>query len=160
MADELTLYPFDPQADRVGWVPAELAAWPSHVDENNGRGVLYRFYDENGVLLYLGTSTWPFGTLERWKTHSATAWWSSAAHVSLEFVVRNWRQRFALEREAIRRERPLHNVMHNRKRVQMSIRLDEGWDALIESLRFHMLPEDFVELVAAFKALPDQEGHL
>jgi hypothetical protein len=125
-----------------------------------GIGMLYRFYNKDRTLLYIGV-TGPIMPPIRWIAHQkSSAWWGSTAFVAIEFIPYDGSGSSPIEREAIRREQPLHNVLHNRKRVQIAIRLDEGWDALIGALQYHMHPEDFAGLVAAFKALPDQEDHL
>lgn len=74
------------------------------------RQALYRFYDAEGVLLYVGITMNP---AQRWKDHSKEKpWWVDVAHITLE----DHSDREAVElaeRAAIRRERPRYNVVHN-----------------------------------------------
>jgi len=70
---------------------------------------LYRCYDANGALLYIGVS-WTAPT--RFRQHSAgSRWWADVATISLERC-KNRRQAETAERAAIQRERPLHNKIH------------------------------------------------
>lgn len=70
---------------------------------------LYRFYDADGALLYVGiTSRGPY----RWQEHEAhRAWWALVASSRVEhFEDRD--EAASAERAAIRAEKPLHNVTH------------------------------------------------
>lgn len=71
---------------------------------------LYRFFDERDVLLYVGITMDPG---RRFKNHRATkAWWSEIERIELE--QHPDRDTLALaEREAIKTEKPLHNVAMN-----------------------------------------------
>jgi predicted GIY-YIG superfamily endonuclease len=84
--------------------------------EMDGAGVhsgvsttLYRFYDKDGALLYVGiTSRGP----NRWRDHEdSRAWWSTVAMSRVEQYP-NRAEALAAERAAIRAERPIHNVVH------------------------------------------------
>lgn len=71
------------------------------------RTALYRLFDSNGQLLYIGITYQPEA---RWKAHAATkAWWPDVARKSME-----WHDTRpiaeAAEVAAIRAELPLHNV--------------------------------------------------
>lgn len=72
--------------------------------------VLYRFFDEEENLLYIGITgdVW-----NRCKQHSKTQlWWSSVSTATFE----HYENRIALEHAekiAIHNERPKHNVIHN-----------------------------------------------
>lgn len=70
---------------------------------------LYRFYDADGVLLYVGIS----GRIrQRVKEHAAGAsWFEVAARVDIQHLP-NRKEAADAERAAIKAERPLHNVMH------------------------------------------------
>ncbi len=74
------------------------------------RTALYRLHDSEGQLLYLGISVDP---LRRWPEHAADKpWWPSVANFTTEwFGTRT--AALEAEAEAIRRERPLHNIVHN-----------------------------------------------
>lgn len=76
---------------------------------------LYRHFDAFGSLLYVGISlSW----LMRTKAHSKSAeWFEEVARVTIEqFATRE--EAMEAEREAIRREKPRYNVVHNRPRVR------------------------------------------
>jgi hypothetical protein len=66
--------------------------------------------------------------------------------------------RFVLERAAIRAERPRFNKVHTSHLAQFSLRLDRGAASVFSDLQFHMLPEDFAELVQLFRSLGDSAG--
>lgn len=67
---------------------------------------VYRLYDANGRLLYIGSSVHP---QVRWEQHaSEKLWWSSVAHARVDWHP-NRRAARASELEAIRSEAPLHN---------------------------------------------------
>lgn len=72
---------------------------------------LYRFRDAAGRLLYVGITADP-GT--RWKAHAAgKPWWADVARVDVEPQPTR-EAALAAEKRAIRAERPVHNVIHNR----------------------------------------------
>jgi predicted GIY-YIG superfamily endonuclease len=77
---------------------------------NGRRHALYRFFDQSDVLLYVGITV-DIGA--RFKKHrSDKPWWDQVDHIGIEhFDTR--REAEAAEREAIQREQPLHNVVHN-----------------------------------------------
>lgn len=69
---------------------------------------LYRFYDADGALLYVGIT----GVgIVRWYAHAVDkAWWTQVASVKLEhFATRD--EALAAESAAILAERPRHNVI-------------------------------------------------
>lgn len=72
---------------------------------------LYRFYDAAGALLYVGITLDP---VARWRQHrDDKPWWTDVAHITVD----TYPDRATVldaERAAITRERPLHNVQHNR----------------------------------------------
>lgn len=76
----------------------------------NSPHALYRFYDEVGVLLYVGITADPGA---RFKQHRGDkAWWTQVVNIRIEkFPTRA--AVLAAERTAIREERPLWNVVHN-----------------------------------------------
>jgi hypothetical protein len=72
---------------------------------------LYRHFAEDGTLLYVGISlSWPART----RQHAQTArWFDQVAKVEIEhFPTRE--AALGAEREAIKREKPQFNIMHNR----------------------------------------------
>lgn len=73
--------------------------------------LLYRFFDAEGVLLYVGIT---YDLSMRFSTHSVERWWWGQWAYST--VVR-YHSRAALEaaeRKAIKSEGPLHNVVHKK----------------------------------------------
>lgn len=73
---------------------------------------LYRHFDAQGRLLYVGITVDPG---RRWKQHQADKpWWAEVAQTTYEQHP-DRASVLAAEREAILREEPLHNVVHNRR---------------------------------------------
>jgi hypothetical protein len=117
---------------------------------------VYRFYDAKRRLLYIGMTT--SRPSSRWTWHRKNAeWWQDAAFVSVQWILDGTAK--AVEKAAIQAEQPLHNKQHVRSRSSFMTFTRQGPEAIIEQFRTYLLPEDFAELVRAFKALPDQEGH-
>lgn len=78
---------------------------------NGDTHALYRFYDATGALLYVGITADPGA---RWRKHAHDKpWWHQVAHITLE-AHPDRAAVLTAERAAIRRERPLHNIVHNR----------------------------------------------
>lgn len=74
---------------------------------------LYRFYDADDELLYVGISLNLPGRLHQHQ--KSKTWWKDVAHVAVEhFDSRE--EALAAEEEAIKTERPLMNVVHNTPR--------------------------------------------
>lgn len=72
---------------------------------------LYRFYDGDDRLLYVGIAVEPFRRMAQHR--HGKGWWSDVARVELErFDTRA--QAAEAERLAIANEQPLYNVVHNR----------------------------------------------
>lgn len=71
---------------------------------------LYRLRDQVGELLYVGITDNPE---RRWKDHGKDKpWWAQVADRSVEWLPSRDRA-VAAEAEAIRAERPRHNIHHN-----------------------------------------------
>lgn len=71
---------------------------------------LYRFFDADGGLLYVGRT---INAQSRWRTHERTKeWFDSVATITREVLPDDAALALA-ERDAIRREGPLHNVVLN-----------------------------------------------
>lgn len=71
---------------------------------------LYRFYNENGTLLYIGVS---LSALQRTMQHRTTKdWWDEVRRMEVEkFSTRG--DALDAEAQAIRTERPLYNIQHS-----------------------------------------------
>jgi hypothetical protein len=77
----------------------------------SGPHILYRCFDADGELLYIGITNDPGN---RFNLHaSATPWWPDVAEIKLdESFASRWELEVA-ERDAILAEIPLHNSQHN-----------------------------------------------
>lgn len=86
---------------------------------------LYRHFDKNGVLLYVGIS---LCTVQRLSQHGdGSHWFYNIAHVTIEtFPTRS--AAVKAEKHAIKTERPLHNLAHvdKTKPVEPSVGLVWG----------------------------------
>lgn len=152
------LYPFDPKSRPPAWVPPEfekenLPAFPA-APVGNGLStatccLLYRFYDEQQNLLYIGVTTNP---RNRWPNHEGSRWWRLARFVSFQPIAPL--DRYRVEQLAIRAEKPRFNRAVYTP-GQTTIRFNRGLKDAVEQLRRRISPEDFAELVALFKAEPD-----
>lgn len=92
---------------------------------NAGRTALYRHFDSDGMLLYIGIAKDPGKRSEQHGYHSR--WWRFVADTTVEWFATRDRAE-AAEREAINSERPVFNHTHNaRNRRAMS---DYLWSAL------------------------------
>lgn len=78
------------------------------------RTALYRLTDSAGRLLYVGISGDPE---RRWSEHAADKPWRPEVVESTVEWFDNGRLALAAEATAIRAEKPVHNVVHNSKRV-------------------------------------------
>lgn len=72
--------------------------------------VLYRMFDKDDRLLYVGLTKNPPG---RFKSHSDTkSWWHEVAQIGIEhFISRE--ELVAAEIVAIKSEKPVYNIIHN-----------------------------------------------
>lgn len=75
------------------------------------RHALYRFYDLTGRLLYIGITSSPRLRFEQHK--ALKPWWADVAVREVTFYPTRELLESA-EIKAIRRERPLYNIIHNR----------------------------------------------
>lgn len=74
-----------------------------------GHVALYRFFDADGALLYVGICDEP---VKRWYSHADKWWWPQVERFHVLWLPsRN--EALARETEAIRTEKPLHNVVFN-----------------------------------------------
>ena len=69
---------------------------------------LYRFYDRNGVLLYVGRS---LNAASRAISHKTKPWWPDVANMTVEHVPST--EIAAAECQAIKEESPIHNLASN-----------------------------------------------
>lgn len=87
---------------------------------------LYRFYNSNDALLYVGISE---KGPERWKAHRKDKpWWTDVARTTTEHY--NTRtEALDAERAAIIAEHPRHNVVHNGGKQNAESAAPTTWDA-------------------------------
>lgn len=94
------------------------------------RTSLYRHFDSNGELLYVGISLSALHRLGQHKDHSD--WYQSIANVTLEhFETRE--EALEAEREAILRERPLHNIHHRYSAKKAQRKIEEKLTAIAQA---------------------------
>lgn len=72
---------------------------------------LYRLFDAQGLLLYVGIATEP---KKRWRSHYATTWWPQVSRKTLEWHDSREDAEKA-EATAIRVEHPRYNKLHNKQ---------------------------------------------
>ena len=75
------------------------------------RTALYRFYDSDDELLYVGISKDPTA---RWEQHRVKPWWRDVTMRVIEWHDDRATAEHA-ERKAIQTEGPRHNVQHNQR---------------------------------------------
>ena len=73
------------------------------------RSYVYRMWDKDGVLLYIGKSNNP---LNRWKQHRKKPWFEQVTRFEYE-PHPDEASAYAAEREAIKTEHPLYNIVNN-----------------------------------------------
>ncbi len=148
---KLPMRPFDPNCE-----PADFVAPGEQYTRDKPQNIIYRFYGADRELIYLGrTGSDP---TFRWKQHRKnSAWWPLAAFVSIERVDGDRDQLDAIEKAAIRAEHPRFNKIHTKSRSSFMVFPRDGVQAVVETFRTYLLPEDFAALVAAFKAEGDSD---
>lgn len=147
-------FPINPDRGLSAQIPAGIFdGWPcgvvkvGHWEMESEAGVLYRFHGDTD-LLYVGiTGT---SVAARWGAHRGSEWWPLVRSVTVEPSSPDRGEALEIERAAILAERPRFNVIHLRRLKVLSVRLDEGPDAVVAQFRRKLLPEDFAALVAAF----------
>lgn len=108
---------------------------------------LYRHFDENGCLLYIGISLNVVGRLSQHREHSG--WYRQIRSVSVEsFPTRQ--DAVAAERAAIKMERPKFNVIHN-KETEKPTGVGDG-------TRLEMLRRVFVHPAYKIKDVAEEIG--
>ena len=87
---------------------------------------LYRIYGANSTLLYIGISKDVPARIEH---HSKTQeWWSEARQIKLEKLgIADRAIAEEIEADAIRAERPKHNVIHNARSKRHGTLTDNSW---------------------------------
>jgi predicted GIY-YIG superfamily endonuclease len=87
---------------------------------------LYRVYGENDALLYIGIS---IDVTVRLEHHSRTqSWWHETSRVEIERLGTSDRAvAEEFEADAIRAERPKHNIIHNTRSKRHGTLVDNSW---------------------------------
>ena len=90
---------------------------------------LYRFFAEDGSLLYVGLTVNPGARLRKHKAEKP--WWSTIASITIEQHTSLEELRKA-ERDAIRTEKPAHNIQLNggTKAERRAALRDNGWNRI------------------------------
>lgn len=115
-------------------------------------GILYRFYDADLELLYIGVTS-GCDPIHRWRGHRAESkWWPLVAHYSIARFHKYWDTRAEIEKSAIQAERPRSNKQHTKSLSTFTVRASEGPESIVEQFRKALLPVDFAALAAAFAA--------
>lgn len=87
---------------------------------------LYRFFDDEGALLYVGISVNPLG---RWDQHRAKTWWRDVRTATIE-PCESREAALKAELAAIRAENPQHNIRRGVAMRAMAFRVDDAlWNA-------------------------------
>lgn len=113
------------------------------------RTMLYRFYGSEGQLLYVGITDSPH---TRWATHArknAEGWWADVCVVHSEWYPSRAKAE-AAEKQAIRREGPLHNVSHST--------VPRRWRRLSSAYLHPMAREEFGDQSFTYQDLVDRLG--
>jgi predicted GIY-YIG superfamily endonuclease len=95
--------------------------------------VLYRFFDADGGLLYIGVS---MNVWARFSQHrQGSAFFPDAASVTMQGGFSSRAKLLVAERTAIRREKPRFNVVHNRPKPKpkSASRSEAAWARVHES---------------------------
>lgn len=79
---------------------------------NNGTTALYRHYNANGALLYVGIS---LSAVIRFAKHKHESKWANEVHTMKVEYFDSREQALEAEQNAIKKERPLFNINHNKK---------------------------------------------
>ncbi|MGW8936004.1 GIY-YIG nuclease family protein [Gordonia terrae] len=120
-------------------------------DSGDETPILYRFFDENRRLLYIGITMNPPARFRQ--HHAGKVWWHTVTTITLESFSSRV-QLASAERAAILLERPLHNIAgnsHGRLRPEMCPACDKpSWyDPVADVYRhelstkpIHELPRD------------------
>lgn len=92
---------------------------------------VYRHYDKDGILLYVGIS---LSTLSRLSQHKEiSSWYHKIVTIKIEKFESRY-EALKAEEEAIIMERPIHNIMHSGKQISEEL--------LIQITKINDKPED------------------
>ena len=115
---------------------------------------LYRMFDINGDLLYIGQSV---RVTDRIRQHARTKhWWSSVRTITIEQYESAPALNIA-EREAIKNEKPIHNIIFNSKSNMNRHFQDDNLANQIEMLRRY--PKRFCEPISIKNVAEDWDHY-
>lgn len=100
---------------------------------------LYKHYDSDGNLLYVGIS---FSIAQRISQHKKSSnWFADSGHITiLKFASRSLAEE--AEQKSIRNENPLHNVLHRRSHAKEN----KKWAKRIHDERYGKFYQALIEL--------------
>jgi len=120
--------------------------------EQSDSHVLYRFYDDTEQLLYVGITANP---PQRFKAHRADKhWWSTVSTVRLQTFMSR-RELESAEREAIKSERPIYNVTHNRDGSAHEVKPTVNRNSSLVGQFFHTTNN-----CSCGRRIADRQGHI
>jgi predicted GIY-YIG superfamily endonuclease len=95
------------------------------------RVALYRFFDADGVLLYVGITS---DIEQRWSRHAndRKSWWPHVAKKTVEWLDNRWEASQA-EARAVRDEGPMHNIQRPRMKRRPEVPYSDNPDSIINS---------------------------
>lgn len=109
---------------------------------------LYRHFDKGGSLLYIGISLSPVARLAQHDAQSS--WAEKIAKVTISYF--DDRESAATaEADAIRRERPLYNVVYNGKNTNRKRRRSDLDDLDLDVRKFDKTTNQISDLLYAYK---------
>lgn len=131
-------------------------------DPADGRTSLYRYYDENGVLLYVGITG--RGLSRNVEHNKSKPWWSNVRRQEVDHYPDRARA-LAAERAAIRQYRPPYNIQHNPGHAVIRAAYEAfvaAQDVTAEEMRIlcRRLPLDVVHIGNGTMTLATRKIHL
>ena len=126
---------------------------PPECGKGGGIGIfLYRFYDADGIPLYIGITS---GSALRWNQHrKLSEWWPLATFVAVSRYG-TWEEVGAAEKAAIRSEQPRYNKQFRRWPASTTVRLDGTAEEAAVHLHGTAHPGFLAEL-AVLLAMPER----
>jgi predicted GIY-YIG superfamily endonuclease len=101
-------------ASFIDWVKGLITGWDAAAKER--KCYLYRYFNKDGVLLYVGIS---LSLIRRQYQHSRESkWYDEFTHMTKENYATAIEATIA-ERIAIEQEKPLYNILHNTEYKQL-----------------------------------------
>lgn len=125
---------------------------------HQGRTALYKLYDEEGVLIYVGISNLPH---HRWSEHAGSKpWWHEVAERGIEWFDTRVEAELA-EAQCISTYRPRYNGdwgIYDRRPIYGSMNTRKGWEP--DQAFYDLFARYEAELVAAAKTRDEIEEEI